>query len=931
MASSDRPSGMKSPEHEHYHIYAVEKRDGNLAEGHVLRQDKPAATYRTTSTAAIAVEEDDEPSNTQPSSHADSEYGGNDDYDIHAVLLSVQDMLHPADRCTLNVALDRDFYMVLLSHDPTSQACLLGIERARGTAKAYKIDIVLRVDHDIAVNLDGDGGFLFSPGFGKRLVPFKPASVRSLWSAVQCIYKIKEGADSRESADWTWLDHYRNQIDNPDEEFLRWSIQAPERKSELEIIREQQLNEPAATSPEKMDRKLEQAIIAKLKEMMFASDLDQITSKELRKGLEAHFEMDLKKFRKVIDQQMITIMGQMEPSSKIFDYMYLGTEWNASNWEELERNNCTYILNVTNEIPNTFPDKIKYYNVKVWDVPEADIWTFWDDTFRFIREARLSGASILVHCKMGVSRSASTVIAYAMKQYKWSLEEAHAFVKKRRKIIKPNEGFRQQLVLYEGFLRASRTGSFGQKVGKRAARIVNRPSRHNRHGIRRVTPPDSPVSTPPNSPPPTARSTWNLTIGDHDSSDEYDEHRGSSDADNTSIPDPEIMSTLTGAVANRIRHYSTSKPDDQRSEDSTDEVASPRASPLARRRGLNNRPRPHSLHLDRQGWPTGQSRAEANRIEPALGSTMSDDERALLPQNHLADRLTKLAVSADELTTATRHKLTGCTTSMTSATHVVKRPTPEPASPPSNASAAGMPPVTPAVSSASLDPASLQPPSSLSRSKSLPSKGMLALASANKPNGNPPTGPRSLTGATLPMPPRGFRKGHGPAHAAAAPSDDTPAQQQQAESASQLIANDGQASSEQPQVTPSAVEGQTAADEAEQATDGSSEEAIVQRNEPEPPDGRMSKLEQTPQQVPVADWPSNMVEAWLPTVGLEHLVPLFVKEQISGQDLLDLNNDDLKSIGITTLHERKTVLRACRKLMPKEEEQSDVSLNETFA
>lgn len=32
---------------------------------------------------------------------------------------------------------------------------------------------------------------------------------------------------------------------------------------------------------------------------------------------------------------------------------------------------------------------------------------------------------------MGVSRSASTVIAYAMKQYGWSLAEAHAFVKVR--------------------------------------------------------------------------------------------------------------------------------------------------------------------------------------------------------------------------------------------------------------------------------------------------------------------------------------------------------------------------------------------------------------------------------------------------------------------------------------------------------------------
>lgn len=74
-----------------------------------------------------------------------------------------------------------------------------------------------------------------------------------------------------------------------------------------------------------------------------------------------------------------------------------------------------------------------------------------------------------------------------MKQHGWSMGEAHAFVKvlwlesvveldavvtlgclltaaispspsrlcqKRRRIIKPNDGFRQQLTLYEGMLRA---------------------------------------------------------------------------------------------------------------------------------------------------------------------------------------------------------------------------------------------------------------------------------------------------------------------------------------------------------------------------------------------------------------------------------------------------------------------------------------------
>ena len=91
----------------------------------------------------------------------------------------------------------------------------------------------------------------------------------------------------------------------------------------------------------------------------------------MRLGLEKHFGMSLKEYKAFIDTQVlplflresplsrpsvalvyvygdvawtltgaqtITIMGQMESASKIFDYLYLGTEWNASNEEELAAN-----------------------------------------------------------------------------------------------------------------------------------------------------------------------------------------------------------------------------------------------------------------------------------------------------------------------------------------------------------------------------------------------------------------------------------------------------------------------------------------------------------------------------------------------------------------------------------------------------------------
>lgn len=70
------------------------------------------------------------------------------------------------------------------------------------------------------------------------------------------------------------------------------------------------------------------------------------------------------------------------------------------------------------------------------------------------RLCRRNHSKCLVHCKMGVSRSASTVIAYAMKEFGWPLEKAYNYVKQKRSITRPNAGFMRQLSEYEGILDA---------------------------------------------------------------------------------------------------------------------------------------------------------------------------------------------------------------------------------------------------------------------------------------------------------------------------------------------------------------------------------------------------------------------------------------------------------------------------------------------
>jgi len=67
---------------------------------------------------------------------------------------------------------------------------------------------------------------------------------------------------------------------------------------------------------------------------------------------------------------------------------------------------------------------------------------------------RANNQCCLVHCKMGISRSASTVLAYLMKEHNHSFADALEHVKKRRSCINPNGGFRNQLLIYEGILAA---------------------------------------------------------------------------------------------------------------------------------------------------------------------------------------------------------------------------------------------------------------------------------------------------------------------------------------------------------------------------------------------------------------------------------------------------------------------------------------------
>jgi len=152
---------------------------------------------------------------------------------------------------------------------------------------------------------------------------------------------------------------------------------------------------------------------------------------------------------KYFESHLFKIHYNSHPS-QIFEWLYLGSFSNACDIKELRKNKINYILNCAIECHNkNLPKNIKELHLKIKDVENFDLINYFDEANEFINKCKLEGGTLLVHCKLGVSRSASFVIAYLIENNNLSVEEALDFVKQKRNQIKPNEGFIIQLKKYE--------------------------------------------------------------------------------------------------------------------------------------------------------------------------------------------------------------------------------------------------------------------------------------------------------------------------------------------------------------------------------------------------------------------------------------------------------------------------------------------------
>ncbi|KAL6069885.1 Protein phosphatase Slingshot 3, variant 2 [Balamuthia mandrillaris] len=141
--------------------------------------------------------------------------------------------------------------------------------------------------------------------------------------------------------------------------------------------------------------------------------------------------------------------------TRVVEGLYLGNEWNAIDRELLIELDVSAVVNAAwPNVRNHFEadEGFKYLWLEVYEDPKEDIAQHFDPSVDFIEEALKEGRTSLVHSKSGNSRATSLCVAYLMRSRGWPLFNALLHIKRLRASAQPNDGFLQQLILFERVL-----------------------------------------------------------------------------------------------------------------------------------------------------------------------------------------------------------------------------------------------------------------------------------------------------------------------------------------------------------------------------------------------------------------------------------------------------------------------------------------------
>jgi len=148
--------------------------------------------------------------------------------------------------------------------------------------------------------------------------------------------------------------------------------------------------------------------------------------------------------------------GVVTEPTRLLDHVFIGSQSNAEDLRTLRRLGVTHVLNCAGyKGPRPFPNAspyeglgIDYYEFMAEDSDRYDITRHFPESFRYLDAVKRSGGTALVHCALGINRSAAVCLAYMMVDRRLPLLAATRIIKDKRRIVLANKTFQRQLVRF---------------------------------------------------------------------------------------------------------------------------------------------------------------------------------------------------------------------------------------------------------------------------------------------------------------------------------------------------------------------------------------------------------------------------------------------------------------------------------------------------
>ncbi|XP_037537081.1 dual specificity protein phosphatase 26-like [Nematolebias whitei] len=157
-----------------------------------------------------------------------------------------------------------------------------------------------------------------------------------------------------------------------------------------------------------------------------------------------------------LERLLLTGKAIISHADEVWPRLYIGDQQSAENLADLSKHRFTHILNAAHSKQGRQPEiyegmNITYMGIEARDSCDYNMSINFQPAADFMHRALSRGGKVLVHCHVGVSRSATLVLAYLMLRQNLPLVEAICAVKNNRGVI-PNRGFLRQLIKLNGQL-----------------------------------------------------------------------------------------------------------------------------------------------------------------------------------------------------------------------------------------------------------------------------------------------------------------------------------------------------------------------------------------------------------------------------------------------------------------------------------------------